>query len=250
MSLIERLLNLYRVDSQVRGLRKRLDSAQRYLDTQTKMQAQVNEQLDELQTRNRHLQATIGNAENEIAAIDEQLEKFRADLNTAVTNKQYSAVLTEMNTVKTRRGEIEDQMLKYMEQIEEHEKEIEDIQGQLAERTTVVEHAAAQLEQRKTDVGERLSELEEERKLAAADIPGRELAIFDHLADMYDGEVMSAIEEIDRRHHEYACGACNMRITFEQVNSALSGSDTLVTCTACDRILYMQDELKGALSPK
>lgn len=250
MSLMESLLNLNRVDAQVRGLRKRLDAARRYLDAQTRLHTTVQQQLEELETRKRHLQAMIANLETEVGAIDEQLEKFRADLNSAVTNKQYSAVLTEMNTVKVKRSELEDQILQQMEQIESNEKQTAEVREHLLEREKVRNLAEAQLAQRQTDVGESLAELEEQRTEAAAAVPDRELAIFNQLAEVYDGEAMAPVEEIDRRHHEYACGACNMRITFEQVSSLLGDSETVVRCTACDRILYMQDELRGALTPK
>ena len=250
MSLMESLLNLDRVDAQVRGLRKRLDAARRYLDAQTKLHSSVEQQLGELETRKRHLQATIANLETEVAVLDQQLEKFRADLNCAVTNKQYSAVLTEMNTVKIKRSGFEDQILQHMEQVEANEKQTAEVREQLAERAKVRSLAEAQLAQRQADIGESLTELEEQRDRAAAAVPARELALFEHMAEVYDGEAMAQIEEIDRRHHEYACGACNMRSTFEQVSLLLGDANAVVRCTACDRILYMQDELRCELTPK
>jgi predicted nucleic acid-binding Zn-ribbon protein len=250
MSLMESLLNLHRVDAQVRGLRRRLESANRYYEAQTRQLEAIRLQLEELETRKKHLKASIANLETEVRGIDEQLEKFREDLNKSVTNKQYSAVLTEMNTVKAKRSELEDRELQFMEQTESLDAEIGDVQAQLDERAKVRDHAEAQLAERRDEIGERLAELEAERKEAAAAVRGPALAIFEEMAEIHDGEALAPIEEVDRRHREYACGACNMRITFEQVSNAVSGSDTIVRCTACDRILYMQDELRGALTPK
>ena len=100
MTLMERLTSLYRVDQQLRGLQTRLDSAQRYFSGQQKQLDVVRERLEELRTRRRHHQARIGNFETEGATIDQQVEKFRNDLNSATTNKQYTAVLSELDTVK------------------------------------------------------------------------------------------------------------------------------------------------------
>ena len=41
-----------------------------------------------------------------------------------------------------------------------------------------------------------------------------------------------------------------MHVPFEQVVVLLGGSGTLVRCTACTRILYLQEETRGALVKK
>jgi predicted nucleic acid-binding Zn-ribbon protein len=41
-----------------------------------------------------------------------------------------------------------------------------------------------------------------------------------------------------------------MHIPFQAVSALLSSDDTLVRCTACDRIMYLQDETKGALTKR
>lgn len=249
MSLMQALIKLNTVDSQLRGLRARVDNAQRHLNAQQHLMGQIQTQLDELQSRKRHAQASIGNIESEIGSLDAQIEKYRSDLNTAVTNKQYTAVLSEMNTVKVKRQELEDQELEHMSQVEDLEAKMVEVQGQLDERCQIAAKAEAELEERKVEIGDRLAELEDERTRAAADVPGDVRAVFEELADDYDGEAMAPIEEVNRRHREYVCGACNMQITFNQVTTAVSGSDTLLRCTACTRILFMQDELRGSLTP-
>lgn len=250
MGLVDSLLNLFRVDGQVRGLRSRLTSAERYLNAQAKQLNDLLQQQKELQTRQKHLQATIANFDVEIKSIDERLEKIRGELNSAVTNKQYSALLTELNTIKAGRSNVEDRMLAEMEQIEKIQEQLKTLEGQIAERTKVRDVAQGQLDERRADVGQRLTELEAERQTAAAVISAPALAVFDEMANQHEGEAMSAVEEIDRRRREYACGACNMHIPFEQVSLLTSRSDALVRCPSCGRILYMQEEMRGSLAKK
>lgn len=250
MTLVDSLLNLFRVDGQVRALRSRLDSAERYLAAQNRQLNDLLQQQQELETRRKHVQASIGNQEVELQGIDQRIERLRADLNSAVTNKQYSALLTELNTIKASRAAVEDRMLQDMEQIEQLQAQKADLDAQIAERTKVCDLAQAQLDERRADVGQRLAELEAEREKAAAVIPSDMLAVFDDLADTYEGEAMSPVEEIDRRHREYACGACHMHLPFEQVSLLTSRSDTLIRCPSCSRILYMQEEMRGSLVKK
>ncbi len=120
----------------------------------------------------------------------------------------------------------------------------------IADREKVRELAAEQLRDREEEISARLAELESERSQAAASVPQSALAVFDEMVEICDGEPMAELEEINRRHRDYACGACHMTVPFEHVSVLLSGGNTLVRCTACSRILYMQEETKGALAKK
>jgi predicted nucleic acid-binding Zn-ribbon protein len=250
MGLVENLLNLFRVDGQVRALRSRLTTAERYLNAQTKQLNDLLQSQAELAMRRKHLQATIGNLEVEVKTMDARLEKLRGELNSAATNKQYAAVLTELNTVKTNRGEIEDRMLGEMEQVEKLQQQQTELEAQIAEKNKLRNMAQQQLDERRADVGQRLAELESERQAAAAIIPANELALFDELAEDNDGEAMAQVEEVDRRHREFACGACNMHLPFELITMLISRHDTLVRCPSCTRILFMQEETRGSLAKK
>jgi len=250
MSLTDDLVNLSQIDAQVRGLRRRLDSAERYLAAQTRQSNELDAQCRELEARHRQIQAKIGNLEGEMAALDERLEKLRNELNAATTNKQYSAVLTELNTAKDARSELEDLVLQEMERVEENQQRRAELDQELAERLRVKAHAEEQLRQRHDEVGHRLSELEGERDVAAAAVPQHALRIFDELAEAYDGEPISSIEEIDRRRREYACGICRIHIPFQTVSALLSSGDELVRCTACGRIMYLQEDTRGALTKR
>jgi uncharacterized protein len=250
MTLIENLLNLYRVDMQVRALRSRLEAAQRYLAAQVKQLDDLNRTLEELQRRKRHHQASSGNLETEVRGLDQRIEKLREELNAASTNKQYNAFLTELNTLKVEKRKVEDRALLEMEQIETLDAQLTDVRSRLGERQRVRDVAQSQLEQRQADIGERLAELEREREQAAANVPARELDVFESVADQFEGEVMSPVEEINRRHREYACGSCHMHLPFEKVSLLLSSGESIVRCTACGRILHMQEEVRGSLAKK
>lgn len=250
MAVIESLLNLFRVDAQVRGLRSRLTQAERYLGAQEKQLGDLTRQHLELQSRRKQHQATIANHDLEMKAFDQRIEKLRNELNSAPTAKQHQAVLTEMNSMRAKRGEIEDKMLAEMESIEKLAEQFTLVETQVADRTKVRDRAKADLEERRNDVGARLTELEIERTQAAALVPEKGLALFDKLADDFEGEAMSVIEEIDRRNREYVCNACNMHLPFELVAQLTSGADNILRCPSCTRILYVKEELKVSSAKK
>jgi len=246
---MESLLKLHRVDMQLRGLRSRLESAKRHLQAQERQLSEIEHRMEELRVRKRHCQASIHTLETEAGSLDVQLEKFRRDLNSSSTNKQYTAVLTELNTVKAARSKLDDQMLEEMDQVEDIDREIAEVKAQHEERSKVRELATEKLREREEEIGERLAELEREREMAAADVPAAEMVLFEEIADQHNGEAMASIEEVDRRHREYACSECNIHLPFEQVCSLMVEAKSLVRCPACGRILYLQEEIRSALAP-
>ena len=250
MPLMKKLLALHMVDSQVRGLRSRVENAQIHLRAQERQHSEAEHRYEELQTRKRHIQAKIANLESEGDRLDGQLEKYREDLNSASTNKQYSAVLSELNTVKEARAKLDDQMLSEMEATESLDAELEEANHALEERRKLRDHAQKQLEERQREIGERLAELEEERDRAAADVPDRALSVFDEMAEMTDGEPMAPVSVIDKRRREYACGACSIHMPFEQVMVLMGDPSEIVQCTNCHRILYIQPENADAMAAK
>lgn len=250
MSLMENLLNLFRVDAQVRGLQSRLESAKRFLAAQQNKLGTVLEQTNELQTRRRQVQAELHNAETEMGALSQRIEKLRAELNAAETNKQYTALLTEINTLKVQRSETETVIIEFMEHVETIAAELHDDEGRAEERTKHRDLAMARFEETTAEVGARLGELEAERDVAANNVPGKELQTFDELGRQYDGEAMSALEIVDRRNREYACSACHMHVPFESTLVLMGSNEAIVLCAACRRILYLQEETRGVLAAK
>ena len=117
MPLMEDLLKLNDVDREMRQLQGQLNTATRYFNTQQQKVDELEQRIQELKTRCKQHQASAGNFEIEVQAINERMDKLREELNSAVTNKQYTALLAELNTIKLQRSEVEDQILKEMNAI-------------------------------------------------------------------------------------------------------------------------------------
>ncbi|MDZ4753422.1 MAG: hypothetical protein SGJ11_02870 [Phycisphaerae bacterium] len=244
---MEHLLILYRVDSQVRALRTRVDAGERDVGAQQKLMSGLERQAQELSSQSRQLQATIKNLEGEANGFTQRVEKLRNDLNTSQNDKQYKAILAEVKTLETRKKEAEDRAMADMERLESIKKQLTALSGSVAERKKIFDVVTGQLQERKSECQARLDELEREREKAGSAVPARERKIFEKVANDCDGEVMAEIEEIDRRHKEYACGTCRIEIPFASVAMLMSNPNVLVQCTACTRILYLADATKEVL---
>ncbi len=249
MSVTEKLLRLYKVDRQLRGLRSRINQAQRYVDAQDRQLNEIADKRASLESQLRQTEASIKNDEVETASIDERIAGLRERLNTTTTSKEYSATLTEVNTLKADKSLAEEKTLELMGRADELRESLAELEAQAQEREKIKGVAQADLKKREEEAAERISELEGERAIAAEDVPVQALAAFDELADQRDeDEVMAAVEEHSRRHLEYACGCCQTILPIELINRLCSHGD-LTTCVNCGAILYAESDVKEALAP-
>ena len=250
MSVTEKLLKLFRVEQQVRGLRTRLDAAERYLTEQDKQLAAIAARLSSLTTQCRQLEAVAANDESEGEMIEARIAKLREQMNSAKTNKEYSAFLSEINTLKSSKSAVDERAIGSLQKLDELRKQIAEIEAKRVERDKVRAVAKAERDQRHAEIRDRLDELQRERDAAAKEVPASALALFENRCLRSDSieDVMAALEVHDRRRMEMLCGCCQVLLPMEKVNSLLGRGD-LATCTSCGCILYIEASTREAVTP-
>ncbi|MCE5185693.1 MAG: C4-type zinc ribbon domain-containing protein [Planctomycetaceae bacterium] len=183
----------------------------------------------------------VSRLELDLKGRDDQISKLRSQLNLARTNKEYSALLTELNTAKADDSKLESQVLELMRNVEVDQAACEEIKKQIEEQRVKVEEVRKDSESKAVELEKDVEEIQKEWNEASKDIPGDALHIFERVAETYDGEAMAEIEQPQENGDSYACGGCFMGIPAEVIN-ILSGRDEIIRCTSCTRILYLKDK--------
>ncbi len=243
MTVTAKLLSVFIVDQQLRGLKSRLQGAERYLAEQTRLVGELEKKSAAIAAMLRQLEATAHNDEVEAAGMDERIASLRERMNTAKTSKEHAALLTETSTVKAEKRLVEDRALDSMTKLETLRAEAESAQTELEERRKVMRVAEGDRSARAAEIKDRVAELEAQRKTAAAEVPKSALAAYEERLALGVDDVMAPVEEQDRRNMEYTCGACYTLLPIENVSILLKRGD-LTTCSSCDAILYMAAELR------
>jgi predicted nucleic acid-binding Zn-ribbon protein len=176
--------------------------------------------------------------ELELKSRDEAIARLRASLNTAKTNKEYAAVLTQLNTTKADNSKIETQILELLRDIETDEAESEDLRKQIDEHKKKLEQIRKETEVLSAEYQSKIEEIQKEWDEQARMIPPNALEVFKRVAETYDGEALAVVEEQEGKTERYSCGGCFMGITAESVN-VLMTKDDLIRCPNCTRILVI-----------
>ena len=179
--------------------------------------------------------------ELELKIRDDQIAKLRNVLNLARTNKEYSAVLTELNTAKADDSKLETQVLEIMKNIEADQASCLEIEKQIEEQKIKLDEVRLDADGKAAELEKEVEEIQREWDITAGKVPPAALGIFKRVAETYDGEAMAEVEKAAENSVSWSCGGCFMGVPAEVVN-ILSGKDELIRCTNCTRILYLREE--------
>lgn len=239
MRLTDKLLRVYRVDRQLDGLQSRLKTAERFLQDQTSQIDTVESRRQSLEKQHRQMRATIADHEGEMARLDARIEVLREQMNTARTNKEYKAFLTEVNTLKIERDKAESAAIELLTKADELTVQLADLDKQREGKGKVRQVAADDRDKKAAEIKDRLSELEAERKKLAAEVPPGALSAYEELVRQKAEDAMAPLEAQDRKRHEFTCGSCMMAVPIETV-SALMSHGSLTRCSSCGCILFLE----------
>ncbi len=236
--LLDGLIKLQSVENRLRAVKAKLTRCRRNVIIQ---ENQVRSLQNALEAKKEEIQLTKVQSDRldlELKTRDEAIVKLRGFLNAAKTNKEYAAVLTQLNTTKADNSKIESQILELMKDIEADEAECEGIQNQIAERKQALEQTRKETELLATKLEAEIEEIQDEWNRVAQTIPAEPLQVFKRVAETYDGQAVAIVEQQGGKTEAYSCGGCFMGIIAESVNLLLT-KDDIIRCPNCTRILVL-----------
>ena len=179
--------------------------------------------------------------ELELKSNDESISKLRASLNSAKTNKEYSALLTQLNTTKADNSKVETQTFELLKDIEADEAECRDIQTQIDEQKQNLEQTRKESEVLAAKYQAQIDDIQAEWDKIAKSVPAEQLKIFNRVAETYDGQAVVEVEQQEGEKGAYSCGGCFMGVPAESVNMLMT-KDDIIRCPNCTRILVLSNE--------
>ena len=232
------LIKLQSIENQLRVVKAKLTKCRRNVII---LENQIRSLQNALEAKREEVQLTkiqSDRLELELKSRDETIARLRASLNAAKTNKEYAAVLTQLNTTKADNSKIETQILELLKDIEADEAECGKIQNQIDEQKQKLKQTRKDTELLADKYEAEIEQIQAQWNQVAQTIPDEPLQIFKRVAETYDGEAMAVIEQQEGKTTAYSCGGCFMGITAESVNLLMT-KDDIIRCPNCTRILIL-----------
>jgi len=242
--MLSALLNLQTIERRVAEVTNRLKVRRNAVAAQQRRIDQLRDDWNALHEQITERRKAADGFELDLRQREQRVAALRGALNTAKTNKEYAAILTEINTLKADNAKLEEQALNVMQDVDTVKARADGIQAEIDvenERLQEITRTSAEEIARLESIQQKLAV---ERRQAAEAIPPDQLALFERIAPRLAGDAMAPVEvHGSKPPYDYVCGGCFMSLNAEHAN-ALRTRDEIRTCDSCGRILYMEVEAR------
>jgi predicted nucleic acid-binding Zn-ribbon protein len=229
------LIQLQEIDGRIRVLsdqQKRLPAAIAELDAKRSTNRAV---LDAAKNNLQAAQKNKRDRDQELEAGVQKVEKLKAHSAEIKNNKEYQALLKEIETGEKDNKAIEDSILGLMEKIDNATAEIGVAEQRVSEGETAIAQEQKELEASFAQLGEELKAMGQSRTGIVNKV---EPSILSHYQRMFDGRNGVALAEARGE----SCSGCFMSIP-PQVFVNVKKNASIINCPQCGRILYYKEAI-------
>jgi len=227
------LVRLQAVDSEIYGLKAEKDAKPEELKALEAEFEAKKQHLAELEAKLLDLQKQRKDKELELASREENTKKLQGQLYSLKTNKEYQAMLQQIQDSKADGSVIEDKILEIFDAADLVKKDVEQERLRLKEEEKVYNDKKAKVELRVKEIDDRLAQLEAQRKQILPDIDPKISSQYERILLNRDGLGIVKVASD-------SCQGCNMLVPPQVIN-LIKMYERIITCEVCNRILYVED---------
>jgi predicted nucleic acid-binding Zn-ribbon protein len=181
-------------------------------------------------------------AEAAVADAQEKLKKYQQQINRVSTQREYGALLQEIDTVKSQIAGFEEQAFSSLEQNEKTQRELAERREAFRDLDERYAAELARWESEKPQIQSQVAALAGAVADLRARLPKPLLGQFERILERHPGGALAPVRLIERPGkgpREWHCGACNYRVR-PQVVVEIRNGEGLVQCDSCKRVLYLE----------
>ena len=178
-------------------------------------------------------QKTIRTKEGALNDEMEHLKKTQVKLNVVKTNKEYSAVLSEIESIKKNKDKFEEEIIILLDTTELIKKKINESKKKVDNERTAWEGIVKEKGKELKSLEEEIKKSKIEREDVIGKIETKLVQIYQKLSDHKDKLAMAEVKNM-------SCQGCFIKVLPQKYNELKSGED-IIFCSNCQRILYCQE---------
>ena len=227
---LKTLIDLQAIDTRIGGLEAEVAKLPAQIATVRAAVDASRKAVDDLKAQIETSRKTQRAREKDLEDNRVKRQKYEGQLYQVKTNKEYSAVLAEIEEVKQERSRIEDDILTLMEAQDRLVSAVKEAEARFKDRENRGKSEESELRERLGAAESELAQVRTERAELARQVPAPVLADYEKIL-RHRG---AAVAEVAKPNF---CGGCHVTITPQRLQE-LRQQNALIHCESCGRYLY------------
>jgi len=190
----------------------------------TRLVAEAKDKMARNQKKRRDL-------ETEVKDLKAQIGKYKRQLNEVKTNKEYTALLREIEEAQIKVDGLEEAIIAEMLAADDVEEEIKSALHKQGQEDEALGKEKAVLEEKMRETEARHAALAKERAALLPRIPREQIKLYDAIFQKKGGTALSPVTGD-------FCAMCHMRVRPQMLNE-IRDRAAVILCENCGRILYL-----------
>lgn len=208
----------------------------------------VQAQIQQLEEDIKEAQIEQRSAEGEVEDQQQKADHYQEQISQVQTQREYGALLTEIDTSKGKAKESEERALAAGERLEAANTQLEELRAKFDELSKDFEAKRADWEKNKPAVLEEIEAEQAEVDSLEKELSPQVRAVFRRLYERHDGRPIAQVISVERLNKRapamWRCSECNYSVRPQLVVEAKT-SEELALCERCQKILVVEDDDSG-----
>jgi predicted nucleic acid-binding Zn-ribbon protein len=231
---LEILCEVQKIDTKIMENEKKRALGPQRIEEMEKEVSQTKERLSREKEIIEELEKERRKKEQELETEKVQVKKAETKLYDVKTNKEYQAILKEIESARTGNDKTEEDIIVLMERVEDLKKDHQSSVKELGKREKEVTEEVKELEKEIKTVDIVVTKLHEEREKLLAGVDGDLKARYNMLIEKRGGVAVVNVKN-------GTCLGCFMNIPPQLFIEVMKNNE-VITCPSCNRIFFYQEE--------
>jgi predicted nucleic acid-binding Zn-ribbon protein len=231
---LELLWELQKIDLGLKSIKEERDRYPREMKKLDEKQKVERERIQKEKEKIESLEKTRRQKEGQLALEQEKIKRGQGRMSEVKTNKEYQALLNEIDAIKEANSRIEEEVLQVMDEIDELKKDLSKREKDAGVTLEKIEAERKKLQEKMAHDEKVWDGQMERREVLSKQIESKLVKLYHTLKEKRQGVGVVSVK------HE-TCQGCFVNVP-PQLFIEVQKNNALVRCPHCNRILYWEGD--------
>jgi predicted nucleic acid-binding Zn-ribbon protein len=235
LTTLKKLVDLQKIDKEIYRLNRDLEEQPGHLARLKEQFESKQVHLKKLEENLKTVQVSRNTLEVDLQAKEDAIAKANTQLSQIKTNKEYTAKLSEIESIKSDKSIIEEKILKLYDEADIVKASVVQEKKVLAQEEQSYISRKKELEDSMKEIEDRVKVLQGQKAQMTPDVDRTILSRYDRIVAHKAGVAIVPVTG-------GVCHGCFMNVPAQVINEIKSHKE-IIYCEICSRILYLEEDI-------